>query len=363
MLYYNVRSEKCVDILSQGITRTPLDKLGIMDAAFGLIPALAAILKHNDQETIRSFDISEFVTRMRQFMILEECFCSLNHDKLDQELANVTKADFLIFDNRVENNKLPGNFLEKIFSPLIKNNKYLFSYNYKAVGHYLIKKNPLFVTEHPYIVKDIGDIFYLQNKIKTGTLRWENSPIVNPDSFINRVELTCELFDELKKQNIVQFASSKLSNPELAKFYDELLTLPLIGTLREFPNQTVLYVMIYYQTHGEVELEKVNIQLDHLFPKIIQHHPKIRKIVSQCATFCKPSGGHDCYITKLLARPYDSTSICAVFFMTFLKDIKKSKQEKLPLKQLAEYVRTTLRWEVYMKHLSYKKLPMSSEDI
>ena len=350
-------------MLKQDLGIRPIDKLGVMDTEFGLMPALAAILRHNEKEFSTSFDISEFVTKMRQLMALEECFCSLNYEKSEQELNNITKPDYLLFDKRVINNKLPAKFLEKIFLPLINTTKHLLSYNYLHAGRYLVKKNRDFINNKPYVVKEIEDSFYLRNKISSETLNWKNSPIDNPDSFIDRVELTCELFDELQRQNTVQFASLNFPNLEPSRSFDELWTLPLIGTIRNFPNQTVLYVMTYFQSHDrDIKLEQVNVQLDHVFPKIIQHHSKIKEIINKCAKMCRPMGGHECYITKMLARPFNSTGLCVVFFITFLKDIKMQKQERFPLKQLSDHARKNLKWEVYMKHLSYKKFPIREDE-
>jgi hypothetical protein len=296
-------------------------------------------------------------------MVLEELFCGKHCDKAEQELMNITKPDQLLFSSRVENNKLPNDFVSRIFQPLVNQFRYLTDFEYTKNGKYNVKKNPQHVHSNPIMPKEIIESLSITNKIKRNTLHYTYSPIENPELLINKIELTCELYDELKKNTAISHLKSRFENIESIRLIDELLSFPLVGSIRLFPDQTVLYLLSYYGLRRHEELEALNIQLDHVLPNILKSNTEFRKIVQESAKLCRPNGGYDCYITKMLCRPHGSTGVCVVYFISFLKDIKTAKQDKLPLKILADYVQKELQWEVYLKHLSYKKITLPSEMI
>ena len=149
--------------MSQYVVVSKFKTLGLLDAYFGLMPVLGSILGQNT-DTKKNFDVKKFLIQMRQYMILEECFSSVNYNKPVHQLTNILKPELLVFTKPIPNNKIGKNNIEKTFGPLIKSGQ-LISFSYDKSG-YAVEKNPKFIKTKPYVPADITNSLNLTSKEK-----------------------------------------------------------------------------------------------------------------------------------------------------------------------------------------------------
>ena len=339
-----------------------INELGRIDCKFGLLPAVATIKTQMNGDNKNYFDFNEFLHTMRQFTILLESYSGKNYDKEETEICNTTSSDFLLFEKPVKFKNLPKGFIKKIFSSLTT--KYIKSYNIGGIGnkcHKIVKKKDT-VSNQYYVVKELQNALCLPNNDFDGPIQIRNKPIPSPDSFVGRVDLTNKLgkiFEDKNIRNPVDAHNQNDSfNENISAVFKCRQVFPLFGKIRDFPDQEVLYLMCYYNILEELDLDTVSKYLDNLLPNIIHQDIKIRNIIKQSAKLCKPSS-HQCFISKLLARETGSKGVCVVFFVTFSREVKKSKQNNFPIKQMYDYIKKELNsWEVYMNRLDNYQIPI-----
>ena len=338
-----------------------LNELGRIDVGFGLLPTMAAIKKEFHSKSPFS-NLNEFIIQLRQFMALEDAFCGSEFDKSDSQLCNLTKPDFLLFEKATIGKNLPKDFIQRIFVPLSP--KYFSKYEPLEKGkrcHKVTKNQNKYDGNKPQLVDYLLDKLNLPNKKFEDPYIMHNKPIHNPENFIKRVHTTNNLSILIEQEKIADYIKKSVDKKfkeNISDFFQCQYIFPLVGTLRDFPEQTILYFMSYYKTTKQYELSTINTQLNNFIPSSLHNNENIMSILRQCAQSCKPNS-HQCFVTKLLARQNQSKGLCVIYFVTFSKEIKKSKKDNFPIKQLYEYINNKLKdWKVYMSRIDYYIFPI-----
>lgn len=339
-----------------------INELGRIDCKFGLLPAVATIKAKMNDENKNYFNFNNFLSQMRQYMILLESYSGIDYDKVKSDICNITAPDFLLFEKPVKIKNLPKDFVKRIYSSLTE--QYLESHTSGGKGnrcHIVIKKKDTISNQH-YVVEELQRALGLPSQGFNGPIHIRNKPIPCPESFLKRIDWTNKFENIITKQVENQSTNPSDKKQGEAKEFMSFLkcekVFPLFGKIREFPDQEVLYLMCYYKISKKLELEVVNKYLDSHLPNIIQNNAEIRDIIKQCGKTCKPSS-HQCFISKLLARKNGSDGVCAVFFVVFSKEVKRSKQGSFPIKQMYEYIKRELNnWQVYMNRLDNFQFPI-----
>lgn len=321
-------------------SQNAIDYLGYFDSQFGLLPIIASIKEFSNTKQ-NSLDLTNFLTRTRQLMALEESFSGPNTSKQQMIIQNQTKPEKILFDYPIHRNKLPRNFIEQIFSPLIENKK-INAFEQDMPRGYKIQKNPnLMYPAH--LPEEIREAINLPNQTKEIDVI-ERGLTDNYKIIGKRIQLTNDLIFEMDKLEGINFIHS-VSGTKLSTISKEIASYPLVGTAQGFRDQTVIYLMSCLETHKQVPLENLNIELDHFFPKIFEKHSEINEIIKKCSVLCKPIG-RQIYLTKLIARPKNSKIVCAIYFLTFSKDLIKDR--KNPLMQLYRNLMKEFKgWDLY----------------
>ena len=328
----------------------PIDNLGVLDSYFGLMASVSAIREYTQDPNQRKFDVHKFLIKLRQNMALQEAFCGKCHQGDQSTLYSFTKPDFLLFEKEIVYEHL-DHFIPDIFNN-IKDE--LPKHTHTADGRYhVVTKNTSHVQQFPHLHKSITSLIDTNQDFLDDLSPTRDGAISNSHEFKKRVEITNKLTSRLNTIDIKEYIKKR--KPRLDKkildSYSCIHNIPLVGTLRKYPDQTVLYVMSYYTKHDKTEdLSSINIYLDKILPFILKHNPEINECIKQCINMSNV-GKKECIITKMLARRYDSSGVCVIFFVTFLNAIRRGKQKKLPLKNLYDYFRKYLNdeWEVYMR--------------
>ena len=326
---------------------TPLDELGIVDSYFGLMSAVSAIREQTKDPNQPIFDVHEFLIKLRQNMILHEAFCGEEHQLKNSKLHSLTKPDFLLFEKGIEHSLLPG-FIKDIFSGIADK---IPDHTPTSGGHYNVSKNPTNTKHTPYLDESI--VSMIKNQIFLDSISINRfSAITNPHNFKNRIEITNKFSNRFNEFNIKEYVSKR--KPRLDKAMLESYVchynIPLVGTLRAYPNQTVLYVMSYFKKYDKKEsLANISNYMDKLLPYVLEYHPKIQECIADCVQLCN-NNRKEVVITKMLVRRNGSFGICVIFFVSFLNDISRKKQRLLPIRELYDYFREKLSydWEAYM---------------
>ena len=339
-----------------------------IDAYFGFLPALAALQENHMNENQNVFDVNRFIVVMRKFMALEEMYCSHKMDEDSHLLEQFTKPDRLLFERAINTNNISG-YPDDIFSQL-KDDGYFESFERPPKGKRywkIISKNK---DKKPQF------LMWLQESLNmepTANIVYANfthmNTINNEYEFKKRAEHTINLNQILRTKNILNDAKTKnldlKENKKLANQYVDLKEIrSLVGIIRPYPGQTIMYIMCHFKTKTEQSLEKTSRELDHFVPFACKCDEDIRLILNECAKMSSPRS-NDCHIRKLLARPYDSPrDVCVIFFVTFLNDINSGPQNRIPLQTFRGTAQHYLKgkWEFYMKRTEIYKFALKETE-
>ncbi|MDH3852848.1 MAG: hypothetical protein OES23_00180 [Nitrosopumilus sp.] len=338
----------------------PIDELGIVDSYFGLMSAVSAIREHTQDPNKPVFDVHEFLIRMRQNMVLHESFCGECYQDKESKLCSLTKPDFLLFEKGIDHSNLKE-FNFDVFRNI--RNKVC---NHKP-DHIITKNQSFLEILHeqnlilPYLDESIKTMIDASNRKFLDDITLNRfSAIPNPHRFKKQVEITNKFSNEFNEFSIKDYVSKR--KPRLDKAMLESYvchyTIPLVGTLRAYPDQTVLYVMSHYKKYGKKEnLANISNYMDKLLPYVLEYHPKMRECITDCVHLCD-NKRKEVVITKMLARRKSSLGICIIFFVSFLKDIVRGRQRLLPIRNLYNDFRENLgdEWDSYMG--GYKKFDL-----
>lgn len=339
-----------------------LEDLLEIDVGLGIIAALSSIHNHNNQTNYENLNLSEMIIDMRTNMALVESFCSVHKHSQSQTLENNLKPCTLLADKIRWYNVKPKNnnsrkYLNGIFDYLIEKNFYSKFKNLRkdecSVEKLDIQKNCFRVFEN------MQNKLLSQNKINRHTLNLSANPTNNKINLLRmRLGLTCELYQELStfnnKKNLVlvdSFDSLLMKNTIVSTIF------PYVGTLKGFPNQTIVYLISYCITPKKQSLENLSPVIDEIFLELWKNNHIIKNILGECINLSKIDGGEECaYTTKLLAQK-DDNAVCVVHFLTFKKEIKKIRNAKFPLAQLRKYLLRN-NVNVYLKHQDFVKFTL-----
>ena len=338
-----------------------LDLLENIDVYLGLLPALAALQENHNDTNVHIFDVNRFIIKMRQFMAIEESCYGVDKDQNIQMLEQITNPDKLMFERAINTSNIQD-LPSQVFSKLIDRG-YFTSYKKQSDKKYKVSKGNM--DRQPRCVAYLKEPLGIETNGDVGDADFTHPKTINNEyKFKKRTSHTMNLNSSLIDDNIMHFAKTK--NPNLkenntfADQYKLILTRSLIGAIRPYPGQTVIYVMCHFKTKSEQSLEKTSRELDHFISFGLRHDDNMRPILNQCAQMSSPRS-KDCHIRKLLARPYESPrDVCAIFFVTFLNEINSGPQDRIPLRNFRRIAQRNLKnkWEFYMKRTEIYKFAL-----
>ena len=330
-----------------------IDELGVVDSYFGLLSSVSAIREHTSDPNNHMFDVHEFLIKLRQNMAIQEAFCGSDHNKEKSALQHFTKPDFLLFEKGIDYSYL-NEFMLDVFSNIQdkvcdhKNQDHSVTKSQPYLERMSIEENVLpYLDESVRSVIDENNIHFVDD---ITLVRFKAIP--NPHEFKKRVEITNRISNILNGFNINEYIAKRkprLDKAMLASFVNRY-NLPLVGTIRAYPDQTVLYVMSHYKKYGKKErLVNISNYMDRLLPYVLKTHPRMQECIRNCSELCK-NEKKEVIITKMLARKNGSSGICVIYFVVFLNDIKRGKQKLLPIRNLYDHFRKNQNdeWETYM---------------
>ena len=335
-----------------------------IDAYFGFLPALAALQENHMDTNQNVFDVNRFIIIMRQFMALEEMYCSHHKNKDDHLLEQFTKPDRLMFERAINTNNIPG-YPSDIFSQL-KNDGYFKSFKKPPKGKRYWKIISKDKNKKSEFLLWLQESLNLKHPANIVYANFTHMNTINDEyGFTPRAMHTMNLNQILRTKNILNDAKTKnpdlQENTKLANQYVNLKEIrSLVGVIRPYPGQTVMYIMCHFKTKKEQSLEKTSRELDHFVPFACKWDKDLHLILNECAQMSNPRS-NDCHIRKLLARPYQSPrDVCVIFFVTFLNDINRGPQNRIPLRTFRHTAQDNLKdkWEFYMKRTEIYKFAL-----
>jgi len=335
--------------LSHSAYVEPLDELGIIDSYFGLMPAVSSIRNQTQDPNQHMFDVHEFLVKLRQNMALQEAFCGRCHQGEKSRLYSLTKPDFLLFKKSIDHSLLPG-FLDTVFD--VKDKFPNHTSPKKGEKYHIVTKNQSHVKDIPYLDESIKSMIDTSQNFLDDLSPTRSSSIADPHNFTKRVEITNRLASKLNELNIKEYVARRKPrlDKKMLESYTCLYNIPLVGTLRAYPDQTVLYIMTHYKKYDKKEeLANISRYMDKILPYVLKHHPKMQESIKECAQLCNIEK-KQCIITKMIARRRGSFGLNVVFFVTFLNDISRGRQGILPIRNLYDCIRNNLgdEWEAYI---------------
>jgi len=340
--------------------------IGIFDSGFGFLASLCAIKEQICKNPRDPYNVNELIIRTRQIMGLLESSCGPEYDSKKQTLYNLTKPDFLLFKEKITDGNIPE-FIHKIKEKLDP---------FFLKCHPPSKSNGCWGVETIHKAKKskihlVESFLNLQNKIANERYMIHESTIKKDDDFQTRIIITSALLVRLEKFSFDKFINKKpIGIKNILSKYQVKIILPLVGTIRKHqisdhePNiaedyhQRVLYFMTCYENTENKNLDKIEKELDYLIPSMLEE-PELRELIAESASKCKP-GSNQYYVSKLLARPKGSDTICILYFVAFNRMILDA--HILPIRDLYSYAARKLKWDVWMNRRNICSFPLKQRD-
>ena len=320
--------------------------LSRLDSVVGIIPAILAIMEYRKYS---EFDIKKFISKMRQYRILQEIFNEPSDSKL--KIRNMSNSESLIFSHPIPANKLTKDFVKRIFESLKSSGQILeYLYNPMEKGCYDIVKSSL---SQKMFLSQI--VYELQNSINISS-DWrikDNFFIENSVSFEKQINLTIDLFNQLQDNFPVNF------NNELRVIqskYRKIINFPLVGNIKGFPNQIGVYMLSYYETNDGYGLDVVDRDISHITIESFSENFKLKNILRECNDLCR-LGDRQCYLKQMIIQPKKSNSLCVFSLLTFSKEIIRSKDTGI-FHSLREQARK-LGWNSWHSRVSWNSIPLT----
>jgi len=358
---------------------TPLGILGVFDAHFGFLSAVAALKEHSHTITNNNtdFDIKKLIIKLRQFMALEESYAGSDYAEKnseayeepenvekdsesgadpdyvikDSEICHFFEPDKLLFEKAPDTRSIDKFEYFSEFSP-----EYFTSYDIPPEGEkcYTVSKKIFKKHNRPFLAQPIKDALSLPYVLQS-SVDFSNYSIINDErKFKKRVLLTEELNKQLVQLDIAEFVR-KNSNvlKDMISQYDFSASLSLVGPIQQYDDQTVVHVLCHYTNSQKKKLAELSIELDDFVPFVFENHSGIKRILKKCANLCRPLG-HKCFMGKILGTPLGSDDYCVLFFATFLNDIhrgpQRGPQRGTPIGNLIHDNRERLKaWDFYRR--------------
>jgi len=342
-----------------------------MDCGFGLIPAVASLKFQNNKKYNDAFDINDFIIHMKQLMVLEESFFGASGDKEVLNIYNYAYPDRLLFDEIYYNLVNNPNITNGVYEELIRQG---FFKTHKTFSRYhSMIKNKTYTKEYSKALDLLQQLINLNYRTPYFPNILHGNTIKDPNLFNERTKLSIELANQLEQQDIKNVIIER--EPKLEKQSDSYefgKNLSVVGIVESYSNENVCHVLCYYHTKND--LKSAFIELDNYLPQVFAKCPPICSQIKKIAEFFyekqssynnEKKKNMELYAKKVLAKPPNSNIILAAFSFTFLKDIIKQKQHKLPLGKLQEYLETNLpEWQISSRqrpNIAWKKIPFCED--
>ena len=330
----------------------PIDWLGVLDTHLGLLPVKGAINSIDPKTSVLS--LGEFTVSINQFMACLEGYCGPDCGKSESKICNLTKPHHLIFERAIQTNNI-RNYLKKSFSNHKKKDipYFLNVDKIKTVKKcHLLLKEPKLIRKHPFVTKELVDALGPPKttlnitNVLTKVDNKSKEPIYD-QRLTDRLIRTNELDIILNSSLYAEYLHAKLDRDVFAT-YDEKLVYPLVGTLWDRPDQTVLYFLSYYETKNPAKLGMDTVAaLDNFLPENLEKFADLDEKLVDCQKMClNRDKKNSVYLTKLLARPKNSSLVCVLYFVVFSKDILRSNMANLPIKQLYDVLKSG-KWDFF----------------
>jgi len=314
------------------------------DCAIGLLPIYFSLLIEIQKKNTTFFDVEEFIINTRRLTIVEEIFSS-NGIYSNYIIKDIGRSDQMIFESHLLLNKFT-NYTSRIFGTLRDQN--IIQEFEKKDSEYHVKINALNFENVYRTIKDIFSphMYPIRDTNENIILRHTNI-LFDPKIFINRIQLTVKLSRELDLFNFRKPPENGISvNSE--KYYRNILSIPLVGTIRSNPNQNVIYILNQYENSKKEELREVDYNLNPIIEQMLTSH-RINEIIRECYDTSAVHMSPQYLVKKLIARPLHSSQLFVILMIVFSKEIFRSKQTHNPLSRLYNHIKNKEDWEVFMK--------------
>ena len=351
-----------------------IDEIGFLDVPTGLISNLASTLKIYDNNM---FDFEVFYIDLKKNSIIQEAFCSREYREIKHKLEYGNNAISLLFEKSPNLIKIKSNYVKKIFDNL---SHFFSDYTCDGFGIFSVTKITNQIPKKKVLKKELDDALLINNKHKQkSNVTYVNTIISKkPNSefhsnttesqgnlveeetelFLSRLGLTCELNVELSK-NKTRYKLSIENNDTLEELEEKLL-LPLVGVIRKFEGQTVVYLWSGYETVSKnIDLKLLDIQLKKILKNTLRYNQNTKQIIKRCWSLTKNKKSKPIiFVTKSLYKPIKTNRIYIFYCINFDLDINRTKQKNQPHSKNLDYIKNDPEWEWYYKFRNIEKFSL-----
>ena len=219
----------------------------------------------------------------------------------------------LLFSENIRNNQLGKKHLENIFNPFLRSG-HIKNIKYNVTkGCHEITTNPM---PQDNLIDCIRSGLFLNPTIQLSRKQSTPTGVDSIHKLNERMHLTNALLSYLSANDIVSLAIKyKPELQERANNFQNLLTIPLVGTATGYPNECVVYLMVCFEYEEKTNLNIASKELKNIVSSAFTNDDQLNIYLKHFGLTGRPI--EKCRVRWLLSNHPIYPMICGLYCFTF----------------------------------------------